>query len=141
MAVDTKVWAVAEIVLAADKNTYEQDNFGDLQGNKAVIYSGTYTGDGSRDQNITGVGFRPIYVHISFRGGDGGNIVTHESFTTLMAADPQGLAIAHNSGNISNQDDAIKSLDADGFSVDDGNADLNPNTNGSTYDFFCIGQE
>ncbi len=64
MAVSSKTWTVGEVVTAANKNTYERDNFSDLQTNKVVMKSGTYTGDGTLSQAITGVGFTPIFVWI-----------------------------------------------------------------------------
>ena len=102
------------------------------------IATGTYTGDGSTSQGVTGVGFAPKYLKIWKLGADGAGAVIFEKSDTsgwgTLAVKHANIALV-----ISNADNAIISLDADGFTVDDAGSDQNPNANGETYHFLALG--
>lgn len=97
------------------------------------IKTGTYTGNGSTDQDITGVGFDPLFVAIWV--DDGGNagcwIRGNWSADESYKEKPAG-------GHEANTDEII-SLDTDGFSVDDAGADSHPNTDTEIYYYIALG--
>ena len=99
-----------------------------------LIYTGSYVGDGSTSQAITGVGFRPKIVLI-FRH------VSSETTNNLLIKIDQswGEYALHLYDTLDSLDNRVLSLDADGFTVDDDGADNHPNKNGTTYDFICLG--
>jgi len=103
---------------------------------KSRIKTGTYTGDGTEGQTITGVGFRPKYVEIVCSPSDG----TETGFTYTKLDQGWGdfchIHIANNHSDVAN---AINSLDADGFTVDDAGSDADPNTNSAIYDYIAFG--
>lgn len=108
--------------------------------------TGTYTGDGATSQGITGIGFQPIFVWITKRVTSEGAFSDREViFTTDQIVDDNGsggaITIHETAGNTSTAFDAnaIISLDADGFTVDDNGADADPNTNSQVYNYFAIG--
>jgi hypothetical protein len=109
-----------------------------------LIKTGTYTGDGgSRDgdgdaQAITGVGFQvkglEIYKHPS----------AEEDIAIYFKLDQTwgDYAVVHTTTATDEHfilADRINSLDADGFTVDDGGDNKNPNANGVTYDYIAWG--
>ncbi len=99
-------------------------------GGLARIKTGTYTGDGSISQAITGVGFRPKSVEISC--GAAAAITDGVSRTDAYANSvtyARGVATGG----------TINSLDADGFTVDDGGGDLFPNKNAMVYFYKALG--
>lgn len=110
----------------------------------ARIATGTYTGDGTTSQAITGVGFQPKFVFITRRFTSAGAISIKDAVLTTdvivddhadgMALDLQGSLDL--TGFTTN---AIISLDSDGFTVDDNGADQDPNQNGTTYNYLAIG--
>ncbi|OGL46464.1 MAG: hypothetical protein A2W05_07105 [Candidatus Schekmanbacteria bacterium RBG_16_38_10] len=91
-----------------------------------VIAVGTYTGDGTNDRNITGVGFQPDYVIIK-----SGSTNQARIRTSNMTADSQ-CAYA---GATAAASDGIQSLLADGFQI---GANGSVNTNGVTYYWFAF---
>jgi hypothetical protein len=110
----------------------------------AHIATGTYTGDGATSQAITGVGFQPKYVLISKRQTSGANYADREVvFTTDVIVDDSASGMAIQIANASNTtqgvENAIISLDADGFTVDDSGADADPNANTIVYNYLAIG--
>lgn len=142
MAVSTKTWAVGEIVEAGDKNTYERDNFTDLQSNKTVMKTGTYTGDGSTSQAITDVGFTPIYLRIWPRETSANTAVEIlETTDTIIDDSASGMAVALSAGGIQTRANRIIVLGSDGFTVDDNGADQHPNKSGQVYNYLAYGQE
>lgn len=102
------------------------------------IKTGTYTGDGSTGQAITGVGFQPKYVKIWKHPASDSNYETIEKLDVTWAdyAFEHGL-VAANEHRF--RVDKINSLDADGFTVDDGGGDYYPNANGVVYDYLALG--
>lgn len=114
----------------------------DLATGGAQIATGTYTGDGSTGQAITGVGFQPKFLLI-IRGS--GSTPLSLDGDVAFAIDAQlsedGRSVIWNSsGSRFDRDtDAITALGADGFTVDDDGADRSPNANGYTYTYVAIG--
>lgn len=95
---------------------------------------GTYTGNGSTTQAVTGVGFTPKVV-IIFAAGESGSGDHPNSFfkTTDM---PSGTTtIAQNIGNNGRQSGDINSIDADGFTVAGGSK----NDNTVVYGYVAFG--
>ena len=102
---------------------------------RARIKTGTYTGDGSTSQAITGIGFQPKMVTIwiySLTEGNTGQLTKIDQFATDMAIDAWGTPHFI-------RDNRLISLDADGFTVDDDGTDDFPNTNGATYAYIAFG--
>ena len=107
------------------------------------IATGTYTGDGSTDQGVTGVGFQPIYVKIWNRATSDGDIgYVFETTDDMVDDNAAGMAMKTNYTTSGAQDrfvtNAIITLDADGFSVDDAGSDAHPNTNGQVYTYLAM---
>ena len=143
MAVSTKVWAVAEVVTAADKNIYEQDNFTDLETRKAQVATGEYVGDGTTSNAITGLGFEPIVVWIEqIATADNDPLVCCWTTDTIMddIAGGNGTVVFMNTnGDQTAKDNKIISLDADGFTVSDDGANLFPNQNTIVNNWWAFG--
>ena len=102
--------------------------------------SGSYTGDGSTSQGITGLGFSPMCVKIWRRQTGAAALFAKGLMFTLdnvvggsasgLSVDLVGDSAAHH---------AIISLDADGFTVDDNGADEDPNAFNVTYNYLAMG--
>ncbi len=104
------------------------------------IKTGTYTGDGTTSQAITNIGFRPLFVKITKRETVSGT--EEASFWTtdkIVDDNAAGGAIKDDNDEHKFVVNAIISLDADGFTVDDGGADANPNTDGVIYNYVVVG--
>ncbi len=102
------------------------------------IAKGTYTGDGSTGQSITGLGIAPIHVHILNRiTVDDTAQKKFETTPEIVAANAAGGAFEHRSSLF--KTDTIISLDSDGFTVDDGGSDSDPNKSETLYDFIAYG--
>ena len=105
----------------------------------AKVKTGSYTGDGTTSNGITGVGFQPKIVWIW----------THPSSETaqteVFKCDQSwgDYAFYHINSNLVSLDNRIKSLDSDGFTVSDDEpaygSEQHPNKNGTTYDYLAIG--
>ena len=108
--------------------------FGDINRNKVVaqIATGTYTGDGTIAQGITGLGFAPVYVKIVEKiPTDLSVAAIWETWDTMNDDDAGGAGIVHTTLATFEHihvNDSIVSLDADGFTVGDRGADLAPNS-------------
>lgn len=97
------------------------------------IATGTYTGDGTESQAITGVGFRPKFVHVAR---------IHEvvgSTYALYKTDRTATTWAIYVDNAFTYDNRIISLDEDGFTVDDEGVDNDPNKTGVPYEYLALG--
>ena len=104
----------------------------------AMLKTGTYTGDGTEGQGITGVGFQPKYVKIWAHPVSEANTQIHEKLDQTWG----DYDINHSTTATSEHksfDNRINSLDADGFTVDDDAANLPPNTDTVTYDYLALG--
>jgi hypothetical protein len=87
----------------------------------------SYSGDGSADQAISGVGFSPEYVIIL---GDNATYAYNLTSNT-----------GHNASRMRNggaTTDAIISLDADGFTAGDGSVESGSNMNAGSVDYHYI---
>jgi len=112
-----------------------------VRSSKAQVKTGTYTGDGSTSHAITGVGFTPKLVMI----WEHKTSAAYTTSTTRIAGMYGDLSFRHffedegtdNPHGLSSN--KIISLDADGFTVDDGGADNDPNTNNTVYDYIAFG--
>jgi len=97
----------------------------------ANVRTGTYTGDGSTGTGVTGVGFTPrmliILPHLVDAVGD------------FVKMDQTWADYAYGFQSRTFTASLINSLDADGFTVDDGGADAHPNKNAQVYDYICWG--
>lgn len=99
------------------------------------IKTGTYTGDDSEGQAITGVGFQPKYVKVWIHPAGEGAAPTTEKLDQSWA----DYALSHQAaGGHAIHDNRVSSLDADGFTVDDNGANEYPNTNGTVYDYLAL---
>jgi len=107
----------------------------------ARMTTGVYTGDGELSQAIAGVGFRPKYVKIWTRSTIAAHIYIYETTDTIVDDSANGMAAEHDIGANphSLEENKIIALGADGFTVDDGGADLDPNTNGVVYNYMALG--
>jgi len=109
----------------------------------ACIKTGEYTGDGTTGQAITGLGFTPKFVKI-WRRETVSNSITriYETTTEIIDDHADGMAIRQDdsvSGVPEVAANAIISLDADGFTVDDNGADSAPNKLNDVYNYMCLG--
>lgn len=102
----------------------------------SLIKTGTYTGDDTVGQAITGVGFGPKFVMI-WRHATG---ETAESLYQKLDQTWADFASRHTAGGghtfAANQ---INSLDIDGFTVDDNGNNEHPNMNTEVYDYLALG--
>ena len=105
------------------------------------IATGSYTGDGTTSQAITGIGFQPKYVKVAEqRTSDGANGPVHETWDTVIDDNAEGIAFLHAAGGAHTAEtNKIISLDSDGFTVDDNGSDDDPNANGTVYNYLALG--
>lgn len=121
----------------ANGTTYDWVAFGFGVGSvgTALMKTGTYTGDGSTSQAITGIGFQPRLVWTVIR-------VVHTAANECSIrwdVQPSDLSLLLGDGTLKGSDDKIISLDADGFTVDDGGGDYPPNRVDEVYDYVAWG--
>ena len=106
------------------------------------VATGSYTGDGSTSQAITGLGFQPKVLWITPRETVDSTSVTMVWTTDVIIDDnASGGAIDIQGGSATHSFDIDKiiALGADGFTVDDGGADERPNANGVVYNYWALG--
>jgi len=101
------------------------------------IETGTYTGDGTTAQAITGVGFRPMYVVVWPHETTATQVGHSYKSDTMEAALCVDVDLYGNTWK--GASDRIISLDADGFTVDDAGADQHPNKLNQLYDYMALG--
>ncbi len=105
---------------------------------RAKIKTGTYTGNGSTSQAITGVGFQPTYVGIWEIASTSGNKI--EATNGMVSASKTFSHYGAASGSYhSHQSDRIIAMGADGFTVDDAGSDSDPNKASRTYYYLALG--
>lgn len=100
------------------------------------IATGTYTGDGTLAQAITGVGFQPKVVMVAKHDVAESGIGT---IVLLMKSDTMAGDLSVYFRGDQSLDNRLISLDADGFTVDDDNGDFHPNKNAQLYDYIAWG--
>ena len=140
MAISTKTWVVGAVLEAADFNTYIRDNIADLDARIFESDTGTYTGDGELSQGITGIGFAPKYVKVWWRQTSATATYSYETTDTMVDDNASGMAFSDRgvpAGGMATYINAIISLDADGFTVDDAGGDEHPNKNTEVYNYYC----
>lgn len=107
------------------------------------IKTGSYTGDGTTSQAITGIGFSPKFVKVYQKSDTPGTAIdSYETFAELLDDDPSGMSLFNRPAASPPHaviDDAIISLDSDGFTVDDDGVDSHPNKNLQVYNYYAIG--
>lgn len=98
------------------------------------IAVGSYTGDDSNPQAITGIGFAPVFVIVWMRNDSDANR------GIAVRATGDTAAMGFNPGDMRYKDD-ISSLDADGFSVrnEGGSSEFKGNESGKTYTYVAFG--
>jgi hypothetical protein len=92
----------------------------------ARITTGSYTGNGTDNRDITGVGFTPKYVHIQRATTDAG----YFSFSSMPA--DTSFTFTGTAG-VAN---AIQAFNSDGFQI---GSSTPVNNSGSTFYYMCIG--
>jgi len=104
-----------------------------------VRYStGTYTGDGTTSQAITGIGFLPRSLWVTnVETVNGAKVNIFQTNTDVMGGNVAGGVVVIDTGRF--ETDRIISLDADGFTVDANGMDSDPNTNGQLYTYRALG--
>lgn len=103
----------------------------------ARIATGTYTGDGTVSQTITGVGFRPKFVKIWVHATSGISRNIFEKSDTMDAT--RSARHLSSGGHFAGIVDALIALGADGFTVDDNGSDIDPNKDTEVYDYIAWG--
>ena len=88
---------------------------------------GSYTGDGSDDRDIAGLGFQPAFVHVKSAGGDSG---------VYRPASLAGDLAIRSSGSGTAEANRIQVLQADGFQV---GTDQLVNKSGTTFYWVALG--
>lgn len=135
----------ADVVLtedSADGFAKKKITLADLLGGGGggAVATGSYTGDGTESQAITGIGFPPVYVRIWKRQTSGNTVVPiHETTTEILADNVDGGAIKYTETQLRFRAHRIIALGADGFTVDDNAADADPNADGQIYNYLAIG--
>ena len=99
------------------------------------IKFGTYEGDGTTSNAITGVGFAPKFVFIISPGGDN---VDQEAFFRFESYTGD-LATQLTGSHLWGRNNKLISLDTDGFTVDDDGMDYFPNQDGVTFSYIALG--
>lgn len=109
----------------------------------ANITTGTYTGDGTTSNAITGLGFPPSYVKIvASSAADLTANIFYETWDELNDDAPTGQGLAHTAIATLEHiyiNESISSLDADGFTVSDRSINADPNAVGVTYNYVAFG--
>lgn len=106
------------------------------------IKLGSYEGNDTTSQAITGVGFQVLAVFIAPRpaGADG---ATHIYMRWDGATANWGDMCLHLSteagAEVFERDDKVIALGSDGFTVDDAGGNGHPNKSGTTYDYLTFG--
>jgi len=92
----------------------------------------TYTGDGSADQSITGLGFKPDFLWIKRRNSTERHVLTNPQYPVVSGAyrwDDSADSVSAFGGGT-----GVAAFDTDGFTIK--TSDATWNANGSTYVFW-----
>ena len=97
-------------------------------------------GDGNTSMAVTGVGFTPGYVRIWQQGTapDQAPLSIFDTTPEMIDDNARGMAMLMVT-SVASRDDAVISLDADGFTVDDNGSNSHPNASGIGYRYLAIG--
>lgn len=125
--VDPAARQTGDLITAAIWNQDVVENTQHLKDGQIRVVTGSYTGNGADNRNITGVGFTPIYVFIHRVDYAGGNWTFKFWEPTADNSSQEGL------GTIAN---AIQALNADGFQI---GTSSHVNNAGSPFNYICIG--
>ena len=104
--------------------------------------TGTYSGDGTLSQAITGVGFKPKYVKIWQRETvDDAVDDIWETTPDIIDDNAAGGAWEYSGDGtkVAFRTNRIIALGTDGFTVDDNGANTDPNSSGVVYNYMAIG--
>ena len=106
----------------------------------AGIVSGTYTGDGTTSQAITGLGGTPKYLRIwEQKTTDTSALFIFETTTEIIGDIAGGGSIRKSDSDAFRfKDNRVVSLDSDGFTVGDDSIDAHPNKNGRVYNYLGL---
>ena len=111
-------------------------------GEELKFATGSYTGNGATSLAVA-IGFKPRYVKVwRRRTSTGSTSFTIETIPEIVDDNASGGAIETVEGNSPGSrfvTNAIISLDAGGFTVDDAGADLDLNKNAAVYNYMAIG--
>lgn len=107
----------------------------DIGGPEMQIKVGSYTGNDSNPQAITGVGFLPVFVIVWMRNDSDANR------GVAVRATGDTNAVTFNPGDMRYKDDIV-SLDADGFSVrnEGGSSEFKGNEDTRVYTYVAFGE-
>ena len=109
-------------------------------GGGAGVKIGTYVGDGTISQAITGVGFLPSFVRVWDRETVTNSVVAiFETTPDIMDDNVNGGCVRSSETQVRFRDRRMISLDPDGFTVDDNGTDEHPNKDGQIYNYLAIG--
>ena len=117
---------------------------GDVIAGMCRIATGSYTGNGTLSQAITGLGFQPKWIDIVERlatvdltTGNDSQLFTSDVIIDDLAAGAAWQDVAASSPTLGGS--AIIAFGADGFTVDDNGTDRHPNEDGTVYNFMALG--
>lgn len=100
------------------------------------IMTGTYTGDGTISQSITGIGFTVKFVYIvPYLETASDDWPIYLRWTTFFG----DLSAEHWTNQTNLLASAIISLDSDGFTVDDRGTNQHPNKSDQLYAYVALG--
>ena len=104
------------------------------------IATGSYTGDGTLSNAITGLGFQPKYLKIWEREtSNNSQVNSYETTSDILDDHVLSGAIYNDNNEQEFRVNAIISLDADGFTVSDRGFNADPNQNTQEYNYYAIG--
>jgi hypothetical protein len=101
--------------------------------NKPSLYFNTvlYTGDGTTNRSITGVGFKPDWTWIKSRS----NTYYHELYDAVrgFASTTNGRVLYSNTTGVEGTPNTFNSFNTDGFTVSNQSGEVGTNGNGATF--------
>ncbi len=101
--------------------------------------TGSYTGDGTTSQAITGIGFTVEHLVIIRRSVVASDVFGMRITSDVIIDDNASGLTWNDASNMTSVINAIIALGSDGFTVDDAGADSDPNSSGVVYNFTAWG--